>query len=329
MKLIEFLNQSKQKEFWHGSSVVCFKGESYYFLFFSALFDFLGKKELLPATRKNIFITDIDKSKLFASLQQSFLGQTYFYWLGEYTVSSKDKNKLQMLDFLVKYKGPHNIAFFLNTEKLTIKNLSLYKKVDFIEVENKVDKDLFQVFLKFFEYKISSKKLGLIRKLLQTSAVSLDQVCILLQYLGLINDKMVDGFSQYLSSIISKEQPSLFLLSQHFFQRQAEPFFGIWSKLYKDYPDMFWISFWSEQIWKAYNVVKFLREKNFTQARSMSFRLPFTFINRDWKNFSLNELAKLYQFLYNIDFAIKTGSNFDSLDLFYFNHFMKKYCEKR
>ena len=76
--------------------------------------------------------------------------------------------------------------------------------------------------------------------------------------------------------------------------------------------------------------IAFLELKDFSAARSFSYRLPFTFIQGDYKNVSLNELANCYKFLYNIDFALKRGFDFCSFDLFYVNYFTKKFtCEPK
>ena len=325
MNLESFFQQASQKKFWDNKRVVCFKGKEYPFLFYSNLFSYLENKKLLPAKSKNLIISQIDKAKILESLQQSFLGEKTFYWLGEYKATDAIKVKSDIFKFIVNYSGPNFIAFHLDDEKITSKVLTEIKKIDFIEIEEKVDKSLFEKLLKFFGQDLGSSKLDLVRKIFQqTKSLSLEQSYMLMQYLELVNPKMVDDFYDYLSSILIEVQPSLNLLSQYFFSRQKEAFFKVWSSVCNDYSEMFWISFWSEQIWKAYNVVKFLKHKNFTSARSMSFRLPFMFINQGWKNFSLNELANCYQFLYNIDFALKTGSTFCSLDLFYVNHFMNK-----
>lgn len=329
MSLESFLQQASKKTFWDNKRVVCFKGKDYPFLFYSNLFNYLDDKNILPANNKNLIISQVDKAKLLGSLQQSFLGEKTFYWLGVYKATDAAKSKSDLFKFIVNYSGPNFIAFHLNDEKITSKVSSQVKRMDFIEIEENVNKSLFEKLIKFFGLDLGSRKLGLVRKIFQQAKyLSLDQSCMLMQYLDLVNPKMIDDFYDYLSSILVDVQPSLNLLSQYFFSRQKEAFFNVWSFVCNDYSEMFWISFWSEQIWKAYNVVKFLKQKNFASARSMSFRLPFMFINQGWKNFSLNELANRYQFLYNVDFAFKTGSTFCSLDLFFVKHFMNKNFKK-
>ncbi len=325
MNFSDFLQQAKTKKIWSNKKVICFKGQNYPILFFNRLFKILHQKNILPAPHKNLFINSTDKKQLQANLQQSFLGQKSFYWLGEYNFKGKDQNKL--LDFLTVYKEPHFIAFFLNDEIISCKISSNLKKNTVINMQDIIDESIFKKILKLFDLNFSNEKLKFVSKFFKQTPPRLDQVCMLMQYLELINSKATNIFYNYLMSTILEMQTPLTLLSQYFFSRQIKPFLKIWSTIYNEYPEMFWISFWSEQIWRAYYVVKFLKQKNYTQARRVSFRLPFTFINKDWKNFCPNSLARQHQFLYNNDFKLKKGSTFCFLDLFYIDHFINKYSQ--
>ena len=92
---------------------------------------------------------------------------------------------------------------------------------------------------------------------------------------------------------------------------------------------MFWIAFWTNKLFRAYYFIQFFKKKDFAQARSISYGLPFMFVKRDWQNFSLDQLSKYHDFLYTSDFKFKTGSTFYSLDLFYLNHFCVKDTKKK
>ncbi len=329
MNFLKFLQQAQNKSFWADKRVICFKGKNYPSLFFDRLFEFLEKENTLPFCRKNLFLLFEQKFSVTASLQQSFLGEKIFYWLGEYNFGAKEKKKAESLDFLLNYRGPHFIAFYLNDEKLSSAVLSKLKKIEVVEIDAAIDKDLFQRLLKLFNKSVQNGKADLVKRIFQqANSLSLGRSLWLMSYLDLVNPKKAEIFYEYLSAIIIEMQPSLNLLSHYFFLRQAKPFFKIWSRICNDYSQMFWIFFWSEQMWRASHVVKFLKQKNFAGARSMGYRLPFMFIQQGWKNFSLQELADYHQFLYNIDYALKVGSTFCALDLFYFNHFKKRFFEK-
>ena len=84
-----------------------------------------------------------------------------------------------------------------------------------------------------------------------------------------------------------------------------------------------------DQLWRAYHNRLFLEKKMFAQAKRMSYRLPYNFIQSYWKKTSLQELSNLHQELYSIDYKIKQGSQFCHLDRWYLHYFnVKKQGEK-
>lgn len=323
MNFIDFLNQSINKSFWEEQKPICFLGKDYPFLFFNNFFRLLNEKKILAAPFRPLLLETTDENKLQSHLQQSFLGQKTFYWLGECEAKESAKSKFKMLDFLINYKGPNFIAFYLDEEKVTAKISAALKKITTIELENFVDEQLFKKICTFFDKNFSKEKLEITKKIFsQTKNIQLDQAYLLLQYLEIISTKTAEKSYQYLLSVTTTLKPELNQLSQHFFAKKEKLFFNTWSKIYQDYPDMFWISFWAEQIWRAFYVKKFLTENNFAKAKSLSFRLPFSFLKTDWKTISSNELANAYQFLYTSDFKLKTGSEICFIDIFYLNHFL-------
>lgn len=328
MNFTDFLNQTTNKSFWEKQIVICFTGKEYSFLFLNNLFKLLQKNNTLPASYQPLLLESTDENKLQSHLQQSFLGQKTFYWLGECEIKETAKNKIKSLDFLIAYKGPNFIAFYINKDKITAKVSNALKKITLIELEQ-CDEILFKKIATIFGKNFNKEKLNIVKKIfLKTKNISLDQAFLLMQYVEIISTKAAEKSYEYLLNITATIKPELYTLSQNFFTRQPKPFFYAWSKIHQDYPEIFWISFWAEQIWRAFYVTKFLKENNFAKAKSLSFRLPFSFLKTDWKNFSLNELANAYQFLYTSDFKLKTGSTICSLDMFYLNHFLGNFIEK-
>ncbi len=324
MKLTDFLEQSSNPNFWKTHTSICFVGNNYPLIFFNNIFKNYQINKLLPAPYKNLPLNTTNSIQLMSNLQQSFLGQLNFYWLSECDIKATNKNN-KTLDLLLTYKGPHFIAFYLNEEKINTKIKSQLKKILTVNIETSIDEQTFKKISSLLNQKIRPEHSSFLSKLFKNSTPTLDQVCMWKNYLKVISRKASNEVYKYLASIILEKNPSLNQLSQLFFAKKAKSFFDLWSKIHNEYPDMFWITFWSEQLFKAYYVVKFLNQKNFVQAKKISFRLPFSFINKDWKNFSLKELEKEHQFIYNNDFKIKTGSTYCFLDLFYLNHFTNQY----
>ena len=60
-------------------------------------------------------------------------------------------------------------------------------------------------------------------------------------------------------------------------------------------------------------------------AKKISYRLPFSFLNRDWRKFSLEELKGAHSFLYTLDYKLKNNCEPGYLDLFYMKLFNQKF----
>lgn len=318
----EFLLKAKENSFWQTNKVFVFYGQFYTVLFFINLFEFLENKKILPYSFKNLLITNFlssntGKIDFSSALKQEFLGIKTFYWLGFF----EDKKSDNLSKILFNYSGPNYIALFTDQEKI-LNNFS--PDTVAILLPDTIDKFLFKKILNFFEINLSRQKIDLLDKIYSVIInLNLDQVFNLCRYLELISVKNLDDFYNYILNIVSGVSPSLNLLSQYFWSRKPELFFKIWEQVYKDYSDMFWVSYWSEQIWKAYFVCKFLQDNKFGQAKSLTYGLSYNFIKLDYKNYSLKDLQSYYQFIYDIDYKVKIGSTFTSLDLFYFKHFNK------
>ena len=63
------------------------------------------------------------------------------------------------------------------------------------------------------------------------------------------------------------------------------------------------------------------QKNNIIDARKMSYRLPFSFIQKDWKNTSLNELSSLHSMIYDIEWRIKNGGSEEHFDLLFYTFF--------
>jgi len=322
MDFKSFLSGATTKEFWLSKQKFCLQSSVYPVSFMSALFEHTEKLGVLPANLQKISLDSFDKKNYKSLLEQTILGSQTFYWFGDISSEGSDKATKELTAYLLTYAGPNIVGFFISDDAKDAK--SGKTKDQPITLENSIDLALFETLCNFFGFSFDKKKLDLIKKVFQLNGfLALDTAYMLMNYMELVNAKFIDEFTPYILNLMGT-QPSLSQLSESFFAKNSQSFFSIWSKIENDYPPVFWVIFWSEQIWKAYHVIKFLHEKNFINAKKMSYRLPYAFINRDWQKYTLPDLASAYDNLYSIDFAIKRGSNFYSLDLFYSNHFMKK-----
>lgn len=118
-----------------------------------------------------------------------------------------------------------------------------------------------------------------------------------------------------------KSESSLFTLSQLFFAKQPEAFYRYLATIQSMYPEQFWISFWSEQLYRAFFYVTYMKKGNQSEAQKIGARLPFSFLQRDWRKHESAALASSHAFLYELDSALKNSRGELGFDRFYHNFF--------
>jgi len=341
MKFLEFLQTGKDPNFWNEHKVVvfrgggAFRGNEYPLFFFRMLFDFLKQKDVMTSS----YVKTEDRNQLWAMLEQSFLGKTSTYWLGNITERFKKGKKRKtsgkdvgLAEVLSLYRGPHTVLFFLPRDhKLS---LSSQKRICLIDIEDSFSVADAERLFTFFEVSIDPRKKRVLHDIVQHGRfMSLDSICMVMNYLlvtslrAWMTQPAAGALKRQVTGIVEPEL-SLFQLSKTFFTKQSKKFFPLWAECQNEYSVPFWVAYWSEQLWRAYYVVKFLKQNNFPAARRFAFRLPSSFLKYDWRSCSLEELSQAYTMVYDIDFAFKTGSTFCSLDLMYNKYFLGKFSNR-
>ncbi len=322
MQLSAFLEQTQTALFSEQKKSCCFSGSKEFepLLFCALLRDFLKKKE--PAST----ILDVAAHSIahvYTTLSTSFLGSSATYWLkniGE--LESKEQTAL--LVFLQEYQGPHQLFFFLPE----LNGAAFSDSWLFVELPSSIEHALFASICSSFGVLLSpkSKQLSL-RLWAKHKIVPLETACVIMHYLTVLGSSDDAAVLQLLDNLID-EKASLFTLSGYFFAKQPEPFFNYWKVVAREYQEIFWISYWTEQIWRAHYVVKCMQEKQQLEAKKIGYRLPFSFLQRDWRRVSMPELQKAHQFLSDADFQLKNGSSDLCLDLFFSNFFSGHFAKK-
>lgn len=266
-------------------------------------------------------VSRINYSQVVSQLETSFLGMSLYYWLkGFDDIDPKYRNLL--IDFLSRYQGPHKVIVFINHGDSA--RLEKYHPV--VSLVSTVDSSLFAAILNFFKKKTTASITKLVTQIMSTyNTIDLDQACMIMNYMHVMGRS--DEPTQQLFEKILQSERSLFILSQHFFSKDSSAFFALWSRFELEYPMTFWTIFWSEQLWRAYHALYFLKHNNNTQAKTIGFRLPFTFIQRDWKKTTLLELRNAHQSIYELDLAYKNSVETQAgIDLFYSKFFLNEFC---
>lgn len=277
-----------------------------------------AKTLTLPAEYKKLSVTPDSYEQIKSALSMAFLGSSSWYWLGNISLERETKQSKLFLDFITNYTGPHWVCSFISSgsKQITGKNvLTLPQEIDFFT---------FQKLATFFSPKLDRKKITIAETLFKERNIGLDDACMLINYLELMNSKHTQENNDYLQVVFSSEK-KLYDLSELFFEKNSSEFLLAWQQQYHHYPDVFWITFWTEQLWRAHGTIYYLKNKNFAQAKKISYRLPYSFLNNYWQKTQPHEITQAYEFLYTFDFALKNGSTFLGLDLFFTSYFSGKF----
>jgi hypothetical protein len=316
MDFFTFLTAYKNPQFFDQYATVCFRapGQTQPLLFFSALTSQI--KKMGGHGVETIWCGETEMADVCAHLATSFLGLVNVYWLKNLTTLKPKKSK-ELLDYLAAYQGPHRVMFALD------ETISCSPQ-DFgcmVMLPVSVGYKEFTALCEFMYGAEEKMHSDIVKKLFQkVRGMEIDQACLLLSYLRLTGRGAEEFLQTWVDKIIRPET-SLTVLASAFFARDERLFFTLWQRIEPDYSAQFWITFWSEQVWRAYNFAEQSHNHNYVEAKRISFRLPYNFTTQLWKQAQLDELRAAHNFLYVLDGALKNGGAETSLELFYTNFF--------
>ncbi len=311
MQLSTFLDHAANPLFFEQKKSICFTGPADLepVLFCSLMREYLKKNGIASTT---LDVTANPLAYAYTMLSTSFLGMSACYWLKNITELDA-KSRASFVVHLQTYTGPHQILFFMS-------ELGGHAFADswlVVELPLALEHTLFTRLAACVGKPLSLKSKQMSQRLFaRHKVVPLETACVLMQYLTVLGSSDDIITMHFLENLINT-QASLFMLSGYFFAKQPENFFKYWKTIASEYQEVFWITFWSEQIWRAHYVVKCMSARQPLDAKKIGFRLPFSFLQRDYKRVSCAELQHAHQFLYEADFQLKNGSSDFCLDLFY------------
>jgi hypothetical protein len=257
--------------------------------------------------------------ELYNCLETLFLGQAHFYWLGD--ISHLDaKLKKKIITYSATYTGPHRFGFFITTDQV----INTSESVQNVKLDAPITSTSISLLTSFFNYPTLSSEFSEI--ITQNSKhLSLEHVCMLLEYQSVISKKLIPFFKPWVSRIIVSDK-NAFALSQYFFEKNQRKFWQEWQSLKENFEHEFWIYLWSDLLWQATLFIEEAHKNGPEAARKHVKRLPFSFMQKDWRQYKIKELAQTHDFLYTIDYNNKNGGSTDvGLELlynkFFLNHF--------
>lgn len=269
-------------------------------------------------------VVDLAQEKLSiakARFETSFLGMSAFYWLRN--VSELDlKCRRELLSYLQSYHGPNTLAFFsLCKDVSPFEDFSFdvmlpeeVKKQEFLSVSKELC-GMSSAFAQQFAHAV----------LKRSDKITLDEACLLCRYGMVLSAKNVTLFIDEWLDHLLEPRASLFTLSKHFFAKEARDFFHLWRAVSERYPLQFWTIFWSEQLWRASAYVKLVRRNQRAEAKKISYKLPFAFLQHGWRNYGVRELKQAHDFVYTIDYDLKNGASPYGFDCFFSKFFQQQF----
>lgn len=291
-------------------SVLLFQGSTYPYLFF---LDFITT---LQHSLDAHHVQKVDILQEFSLLQSqfstTFLGQSCIYWLGNCSIL-KQKEQEVLSSYLSSYQGPHKIcAFFDNKTEWTssdhLEIITIQDSYSSTDIKSLIQDENLQQAQKnaYFFNKIYKLK----------KTFSLDELFLLKNYVSVLNLQTSEFYETWLYRIVVADA-SLYTLSQYFFEKKKHLFFTTWLAMKDQYSHVFWIVFWSEQLYRAYFFTLYTKQGNYMDAKKVSFGLPFAFIKQGWKHMTLAQLQRLHSHMYTIDYSFKNGGSVYEMDIFF------------
>lgn len=311
----QILNIIFNTSHWEKNAVTCFTGSIYPYQFISKCLKSLIAEKYISIPRSRIQLNNQDAKSILPQLQQTILGQSSFFWLGDIDENFPTKQSTLLIETLSKYNGDNRIALF--AKEVPAKTL-----IATLPLPNEITLDDCIVLIKSFYPKMlnNEPKLLAIEQLFrQNKTLPLNLLFNILDSLELVHSKNLGALLDYLTPSLPFNA-ELSQLSQAFFKRDPS-FFKTWQQLTNEYPPVFWLAFWGDQWWRAFHVVTFALQKNIVLAKKMGFKLPYSFITKEWQTYQPGYFQHLLAQLYTIDYNVKQGSSFCFFDLVYAQHF--------
>ncbi len=254
---------------------------------------------------------------LIEATQVSFLGQRCCYLATE-AIGVDQKISKSLLSYLKKYTGPHTLIY--STQVPFTSSEQTHK---FCELPQSLSAEEYK---KLFTWVYGQESSSVFARYLveKHAPISVEEALSLMRYQIVIGKNTNSFFQSYLPYLIKGDE-TLFLLAQYFFSGDIKKFFAALTQLEQVYPLEFWVVFWLEQIWQALVFVDLAIRIGPIAAKAQVIRLPFSFLQQDWKKYKLKELIEAHNKLYQFDSAHKNGASELGLHFWYVDFLTKKF----
>lgn len=312
MELSEFLTKVEHLSESSGLSVVAFQGEDAPSLFLSRFFA-RAQGSFFSTASLHADTTSLQDAQ--AALDVSFLGKRLVYWLKGFDELSSSVKK-NWTSYIKTYEGPHCIVLYDEAKSFTAS-----QSCTLVSIPASIPPALYKQLGQFLYPTIQFDPYFTQMLFQQSGELSLDKACMMLEYHTVVGRKCEEFFKDWYGKLVVGET-SLFTMAQYFLAKQPKPFFEQWNKCNEDYPHEFWVAYWSELFWQASLFVMRARSKGHAEAKKAAYRLPFSFINKDWQRYSADSFIEAHRVLYEFEYGVKQGERSWGLELFFHRFFL-------
>lgn len=306
MNIISFLSYLKEFNFGVKDQVLYVQSKVYPLLFLGLCKAILQKKGIHIQT---LDVQGLSEAILTAQLEMSFLDMHNIYWLTGID-QLDEKKQLKIFNYCNTYTGPHILIVCINESYVP----GSHKYVVTLDTLGKAEFNELALLLYPAYAQRSIKLSAYIFK--QYKTIPFDSAWLLVHYSILLGVSIESFVQDWLDNILAPEK-SLFTLSSAFFARKSIPFFTLWEKIKDEYPGVFWTTYWSEQFIRAYFYIALMQDQNTVEAKRIAYRLPFSFIQKDWHKVTLPELQKAHDLLYTMDHNNKNSLGIYGFELIF------------
>lgn len=267
---------------------------------------------LLNKSLRVIDVTTCTFDQLQAQLAMSFLGQEYLYLLGDCSVL-RAPEKQKLYKFLISYRGPHAVIFFIGQQPIG--------DIFCITLPESLNSTDYQQLAPFFLTDDQARCAPILQKIFShVGVLSLEQTVQLTDYAQVLGNQRMAFLNQWLHRII-KPEGSLFQLSGALLAANPKSFWQQWQLLERAYEFPFWLAYFSDQFFRAYFYILYKQHNNHELARRASARLPFSFIQRDYKRYTPQKFLHAHAQLCELDWHLKTGGSALTLESIFVRFF--------
>lgn len=298
MNLIDVLASIEKKRVVAEHSSIYFVSADYPYFFFSRLLPRYAHILQMPFTTLDVSLDDSWR----IHCATTFLGQQCFYWLIGFDALDAAKAR-QVQSFIFSYEGPHIIGA-CGSKLFTSEKTD--EAVPVVSCDAPVTLQVWSALCTSGLFSVDDS----IKNTRWVDGMTLDQASTILAYAesaGSMGLQVYDAWKER----IHPSTASLFTLGQHFFSKNKK-LLSAWRETAELYPPEFWLVFWGELLWQAtlhVSSMKFPKESvDVAQAKKITYRLPYSFLQRDWQRYTVRELSAAHNFLYGVDYAFKHGN---------------------